>query len=303
MINQTTRFTIQERICELKAKVDFFSQHKQKMNSLQKGSYPIFPGSSFLNESNGLVSVKYNFKPESVDRSRKGDMEKIQDTYRLNVPSTLEDGRPHVFEGSGQQARNVDCVLVYNPKNKTFTIEQMDEIIRVHALRNGGRAATNIAPQQPSEPMTKGLAFPTVPSSTSASSTTKEPSHAAASAADKGSNPKTQSQTSSQRSVPAFAMSAKDAAIRSSSNSARDSDTIEIGSGTEGEADDVLELDDFAKELELGLDQELGRNPEDKQTLIAGKPISLRDLSRQEEESGRASATSYDAVSSASEDE
>ncbi|EPX70880.1 RNA polymerase II transcription elongation factor SpEAF [Schizosaccharomyces octosporus yFS286] len=274
------------------------------MNCLQKGSYPILPGSSFLNKSNGLVSVKYNFKPESVDRSRKGGMEKSQDTYRLTLPSTLEHGRPHVFEGSGQQARNVDCVLVYNPKNKTFTIEQMDEIIRVHALRNGGRAIANTAPQQPPEPMTKGLAFPTVSSSTSNSLATGEPSHATGSAADEGFNlipPRTEG--SNQRSVPAFAMSAKKATVHSRPNPVRNSDIIDIGSGTERETEDVLELDDFAKELELGLDQELGKNSEDRQSFIAGKPISLRDLSRQEEESGRAAATSYEAVSSASEDE
>ncbi|EPY52136.1 RNA polymerase II transcription elongation factor SpEAF [Schizosaccharomyces cryophilus OY26] len=293
------QFTICDRLSKVGMPTLTFSTHKQRMNSLQKGSYPILPGSSFLNNSNGLVSVKYNFKPESVDRSRKGDMKKIQDTYQLNVPSTLEDGRPHVFEGSGQHARNVDCVLVYNPKNKTFTIEQMDEIIRVHALRNGGRAVANSAPQQPPEPMTQGMAFPSV--SSSVPSSIKETPNTAGLTTNKGPNQSSHPQTSSRRSIPAFALSAKNAETRPNSTSTRDFEIIEIESGAEGEADDVLELDDFAKELELGLDQELGSNPEEKNSSATGKPISLRDLSMQE--GGQPSASPHDALSSASEED
>lgn len=65
---------------------------------------------------------------------------------------------------------------------------------------------------------------------------------------------------------------------------------------------EVMELDDFAKELELGFDQEFN-SIDDPSTVsqTASKPISLRGLSSQERD--YASSAQAEGISSASEDE
>ncbi|KAL2311989.1 RNA polymerase II transcription elongation factor SpEAF [Schizosaccharomyces pombe] len=250
------------------------------MNSLQKGSYKVIPGSSFSKNSNGLLSIKYNFIPESVDPSRRGVLEKAQEAYRLRLPSTFDDDRPHIFEGSCQRARNVDCVLIFNAKTKTFTLEHIDEIARLNALRN-----PKVSKTVPSNAITQ--------SDNSQISESKSTSQSAVT-------------TNSTRRKEKELEASKDGKIKPSSSNTRYpamSSKGPITTDTNDEPDmEVMELDDFAKELELGFDQEFN-SIDDSSTVsqTASKPISLRGLSSQERD--YASSAQAEGISSASEDE
>ncbi|EEB08332.1 RNA polymerase II transcription elongation factor SpEAF [Schizosaccharomyces japonicus yFS275] len=112
------------------------------MYSLPHGSYDVVPGRSFRgSRKDALVAIKYNFKPDSIDNTKQGQLDKNKDnTFTLQLPSSSDPQECHSFQGQAQQARNVDCVLTFDPETQTFTLDHLDSVIRFNALRNRAKS-------------------------------------------------------------------------------------------------------------------------------------------------------------------
>lgn len=116
------------------------------MNLQEKTEYDIQLGRSF-NGSKGLVSLRYNFKPDSVDCKKEGQLYGGPDEYTLELPGT--SGDTHIFKGAKQPCKPVDALLLYDSNTKSFTLERLDSVCRLSQSRNR---------KLPNKPAAKGSA-------------------------------------------------------------------------------------------------------------------------------------------------
>ncbi|KZT27058.1 hypothetical protein NEOLEDRAFT_1131584 [Neolentinus lepideus HHB14362 ss-1] len=74
---------------------------------------------------------RYNFKPESIDLTRPGTIEVKKGSVTVERGSTLS-GESHLFQGSEQPAKELECVLIYDEELGRFTLEKLDSLVTLH---------------------------------------------------------------------------------------------------------------------------------------------------------------------------
>ncbi|KAI0662967.1 RNA polymerase II transcription elongation factor-domain-containing protein [Cubamyces menziesii] len=84
-----------------------------------------------------FYSIRYNFKPESVDPTKPGTIEvnKPKDeggSAQVHIvrPSTQNENGVHFIGGETPQ-REFDCVLIFDEELGTFTLEKLDSSVAV----------------------------------------------------------------------------------------------------------------------------------------------------------------------------
>lgn len=90
---------------------------------------------------------KYNFMPESVDVGKPGVVELTRKDFtavRMERASQQSD-EVHVFRGKEEPAKEVECVLVFDPESGMYTLEKLDSSL---ILSHEGRGPPKV--RQPS---------------------------------------------------------------------------------------------------------------------------------------------------------
>ncbi|RPD62013.1 hypothetical protein L226DRAFT_535387 [Lentinus tigrinus ALCF2SS1-7] len=123
--------------------------------------------------SREFYSFRYNFKPESVDTTKAGTIEvKKTETGSSNVtvvrPSTQNEHGVN-YTGTETNAREFDCVLIYDEQTGTFLLEKLDTMVvlqhdpkTVRTPRYAGSPAP-VAPPQASASSSSSSAPPPPP--------------------------------------------------------------------------------------------------------------------------------------------
>uniref|UniRef100_A0A7N0V9I1 Transcription elongation factor Eaf N-terminal domain-containing protein n=1 Tax=Kalanchoe fedtschenkoi TaxID=63787 RepID=A0A7N0V9I1_KALFE len=92
--------------------------------------YNLTLGSTFKEEStNRLCSLRYEFKPASIDKSRPGSMHKRKDN-RVSVEfQNNQPGKPKVvFEGSSEDYKENEAVLIFD--GESFRLERLHRSVK-----------------------------------------------------------------------------------------------------------------------------------------------------------------------------
>ena len=144
-----------------------------------------------------LFSLKYNFKPESVADSTRGVLHNPSSSstagwqLELDAGATLSNSsldtptssptkatglskKPaHTFSGSQSSARNLDCVLVWDPRSRSYTLDRLAATLTLKFERsktNLSDAADQVLSGQSHIANRKRTTSPPAPSSSSNSS-------------------------------------------------------------------------------------------------------------------------------------
>ncbi|KAF3942340.1 hypothetical protein ABW19_dt0208209 [Dactylella cylindrospora] len=96
-------------------------------NPTQKGKFKVLIGDSIKNgaedsqSANSYSSFRYNTTPpESISKLIQTDNGQFNLSY--------EDDKDTSYSGTQRPGRKLECVLVYNPKDNTFTLERMSSV-------------------------------------------------------------------------------------------------------------------------------------------------------------------------------
>ncbi|KAJ1950893.1 hypothetical protein IWQ62_006493, partial [Dispira parvispora] len=97
--------------------------------------------------SDSLHLFRYTFKPDSHSLDNSGELV-VNEAGQFNVD--FNDGEEHhYYEASENMAKDVDCVLVFNPDTQSFTLEQLDSTLVLKSVRKLGTAPV-VCPTIPS---------------------------------------------------------------------------------------------------------------------------------------------------------
>ncbi|CAL1702104.1 unnamed protein product [Somion occarium] len=123
-----------------------------------------------------FFSFRYNFKPPSVDSTRPGvvEVQKGTDVTKVTVEraSTHSSDGGHIFLGKEEPAKDVECILIWNEEDDTFTLEKLDSTVTLIYDRKTTHGRRLSPPGSSSRPSTT---VSTPPYQTSASRPAKAP--------------------------------------------------------------------------------------------------------------------------------
>ncbi|RDB19562.1 hypothetical protein Hypma_013385 [Hypsizygus marmoreus] len=110
-----------------------------------------------------FYSFRYNFKPSSIDPGERGKISikkgKEHSTVEVERPG-IQPGDAFMFTGQETQAKEWDCVLIYDDVSDTYTLEKLDSYVTLKYDRKASAEHTDspaapTPPVQPSKPDTK----------------------------------------------------------------------------------------------------------------------------------------------------
>ncbi|KAG8932241.1 hypothetical protein FRC01_014882 [Tulasnella sp. 417] len=94
-------------------------------------------------------SVNYDYRPPSLDVRAAGKILATNEPQSDGLPSfkmqygSAEAGDLHAFAGSQSQAKEFECVLIYDEATGEFTFERLDSVITLEYERASSSHATN----------------------------------------------------------------------------------------------------------------------------------------------------------------
>jgi len=100
------------------------------------GSHSLKIGKSFeKNNATAYHSIRYDFKPSSIDESREGSLE-VEEKSSVSVTLPHTDGLGSTnFKGSAKPANNKDCVLIIDWETGEFRLERVSNQILLKKTR------------------------------------------------------------------------------------------------------------------------------------------------------------------------
>ncbi|XP_052794451.1 ELL-associated factor 1-like [Mya arenaria] len=108
----------------------------EKNLSLDSKPHELKFGSSFDSKQNGAQyhSIRYDFKPASVDTSREANLE-IGEGHHVTLTVPNVDGSGIVYKGNKRPVQK-ECVLIIDHDTGTFTLERLSNNINVKKTRS-----------------------------------------------------------------------------------------------------------------------------------------------------------------------
>lgn len=108
--------------------------------------FELILGDSFLSSrpNNGFHTVRYDFKPASVDMSQPGNLE-VGDGGEVTVslPNTQDSGTT-VYKGSKKPCPK-ECILIVDKEKKTITLERLTSTIQLKKIRSAPATSSTVA--------------------------------------------------------------------------------------------------------------------------------------------------------------
>ncbi|KAJ6795779.1 ELL-associated factor 2-like [Iris pallida] len=107
--------------------------------------YELRLGSSFKDQSSSkFCTLRYDFKPASIDKSQVGSLHKTKENRVTVEFNNNQPGKPKVtFDGSSEECRDNDGVLFFD--GETFRLERLHRSVKRLKLRQPGDSAASTA--------------------------------------------------------------------------------------------------------------------------------------------------------------
>lgn len=124
------------------------------------GPHTLKIGKSFENNKGGSKyhSIRYDFKPNSIDEERMGSLE-VKERQGVSVQLPHSDGVGQtLYKGNAETAPTKDCVLIIDHETGELTLERISNKIMVKKTRQekaekgGGGGGYEVKPHEPSNP-------------------------------------------------------------------------------------------------------------------------------------------------------
>ncbi|XP_017032541.1 ell-associated factor Eaf [Drosophila kikkawai] len=94
-------------------------------------------GSTFRNNSTSFHTIKYDFKPASVDTSRMASVDVgSNNQVTVIVPNSESSGVPHTVYKGNQREYAKECLMIYDKETGAITIEKLNHNIQVKKTRS-----------------------------------------------------------------------------------------------------------------------------------------------------------------------
>ncbi|KAL3813300.1 hypothetical protein ACJIZ3_014568 [Penstemon smallii] len=91
--------------------------------------YNLTLGSSFKDPSSKFCTLRYDFKPASIDKDRRGTLHKSKDNKVTVEFQNNQPGKPKmVFEGSSEDYKENDAVLLFD--GQSFRLERLHRAVK-----------------------------------------------------------------------------------------------------------------------------------------------------------------------------
>lgn len=128
--------------------IKMMSNHKEPTTGPESDRwYPFTLGSTLGDQSSTkFCSLRYEFKPASIDTSRPGSLHKSKENKVTVEFNNNQPGKPRVsFEGSSEDYKDVDAVLFFD--GQTFRLERLHKAVkRLRHIRLPGESVSTSAP-------------------------------------------------------------------------------------------------------------------------------------------------------------
>ena len=104
--------------------------HLDAMDTLpdENVQYPIVIGESMYSQDLGLHTLKYEFKPKSVDPRKLGEMN-ISASGSTTVHLSTETRSTEQFQGKRNKSKQTECVLIFDPERECFVLEKLSTAV------------------------------------------------------------------------------------------------------------------------------------------------------------------------------
>ncbi|XP_017093709.2 ell-associated factor Eaf isoform X1 [Drosophila bipectinata] len=101
------------------------------------------------NTSTAFHTIKYDFKPASVDTSRMASVDVgSNNQVTVIVPNSESSGVPHTVYKGNQREHAKECLMIYDKETGAITIEKLNHNIQVKKTRSEISSKTNHLPPQ-----------------------------------------------------------------------------------------------------------------------------------------------------------
>lgn len=86
-------------------------------------------------------TVRYTYRPDILETAKSMQLKKDPDETANNGYTLAVDGGEVGFRGSSAAAKDVECVLVWNPDEQAYELRQLDFALRMSAVRENPQAS------------------------------------------------------------------------------------------------------------------------------------------------------------------
>uniref|UniRef100_A0A1I8NB90 Ell-associated factor Eaf n=1 Tax=Musca domestica TaxID=7370 RepID=A0A1I8NB90_MUSDO len=88
------------------------------------------------NTTNAFHTIKYDFKPASVDKNRVATVDVgSNNQVTVTVPNLVSSGVPHTIYKGNQKKYTKECILIYDKRTGDITLEKLNHNIQVKKTR------------------------------------------------------------------------------------------------------------------------------------------------------------------------
>ncbi|KAA8916147.1 hypothetical protein TRICI_001696 [Trichomonascus ciferrii] len=99
--------------------------------------------SSSSSSSSPVFSVRYNFRPDSLDTVSPAQVSRDRDEYVIEAKGTQSSQESHMFRGQASAAKESEYVLVFDPDSQTFELQPLDFTLRMNSSREKSKKSGN----------------------------------------------------------------------------------------------------------------------------------------------------------------
>ncbi|XP_071500317.1 uncharacterized protein [Diadema antillarum] len=125
--------------------------HKPAATIFGSGTHELKLGKSFQQENScGFHTIRYDFKPASVDHSREAALD-VGENSEVNItfPNIENKGPESTVFGGSKKPYQKECVLIFDHRTGEFTLERLSCNIQVKRQRQEGTSKAKLPPSRP----------------------------------------------------------------------------------------------------------------------------------------------------------
>lgn len=159
-------------------------------------------GKSFQEDNScGFHTIRYDFKPASVDYSREAALD-VGESNEVNITFPNAENKGSTVFGGSKKPYQKECVLIFDHRTGEFTLERLSCNIQVKRLRQEGTSKAQKPPKGQQASGSKSSPNPRSSSQASSKSSPNPRSSSQASGSKSSPNPRSNSQGNKKKDTP-----------------------------------------------------------------------------------------------------
>ncbi|KAK9472392.1 uncharacterized protein V1510DRAFT_417361 [Dipodascopsis tothii] len=115
-----------------------------ELNTAQTTEYPIALNMPSFERADEVYGLRYTFQPGSIDDTLPATLTRDGTEFTVEAPG-IQNNESFFFSGQKTDAKDVECVLEYDPETESFVLHKLTGVVRLNPMRSAPAARSRTA--------------------------------------------------------------------------------------------------------------------------------------------------------------